>query len=150
MGIDLVRYDEEKEKLKVLVCDECEKEFLLKGVNIEQQIITDKKNGLWFNYKYFRCPHCGQPYIVCIDDELSLSLETLYEAQYNRVIRRKARNKCKEKDVERLGKKRKALLKRRDMLLKQYKEVFTEITKTKLGENISTMTNNMEKEKEVK
>lgn len=151
MSIDLQAYEDAKQSIKVLECDECKKEFLLESVNIETLHITDKSKGLYFEYKYFLCPKCGQPYTVCIDDELSLLQEKIYMAQREKVVRKKNRGRLKESDVEKLSKKRKQLLRRRDMLLKEYSKVFTEIAKQN-SDKISTVTNNTDntKKEEVK
>ena len=148
MGIDLNLYEEEKSKLKVIVCDKCKEEFLLESVNIEKLIVNDKNNGLYFECRYFVCKKCGQPYLICIDDFLSIQLEQLYLSQRERVVRRKKRGKLKESDVERLEKKRRNLLKRRKLLLDNYGMAFTEIAKqNELGKDkLSTVTNNTEKE----
>lgn len=134
MSLNLNSYNEAKESLKVLVCNECSKEFLLNGVEIQKLVIDDSKNNLHFVYRYFKCPHCNAYYTVCIDDTYSEVLERNYNTVLSRVQRRLSKGKeVEQSSFDVLEKRRKALLKRRKILMDKYSKVFTEIAKTKLG-----------------
>lgn len=140
-------YEEQKNKIKVIECDNCKEEFLWLSVKIEKLIIDDSKHGLHFVYRYFLCPKCGQPYTICIDDSQTLVLEQKFNMLRKRLDKKRRRGTLTEEDVEKLQKKKDGLLKRRDKLKEMYGLAFTEIAKNKLGEDKnSTVANNTEKE----
>lgn len=60
-------------------CDKCKKQFLLIDVQPEEKIITvvDQK----FDVSYWRCPKCGQPYIVLIKDSEMSRKMIAYECE---------------------------------------------------------------------
>lgn len=142
-------YEEQKDKIKVIKCNECEEEFLLLSVKIDKLIIDDSKHGLHFVCRYFLCPKCRKPYIVCIDNSETLLLEQKFNMLRKRLDRKRRKGLLTEEDVEKLQRKRNSLVRKRDKLKKVYLTAFTEIAKKKLGEdnkNESTVADNTEKE----
>ena len=134
------RYEQEKEKVKVLVCDECNKEFLLYGVQIKKYVIDDSAHKLHFVFSYFECPHCGQVYPVCIDDNYSDYLQSAFDLISNRIERNRRRGKeIKEKQLDTLRKRQKKISVYREKLMKMYSEAFTELVKKQNSELNSTM-----------
>lgn len=142
-------YQEQKDKVKVVRCDYCNEEFLWLGVNIEKLVIDDSKHNLHFVYSYFKCPKCGQPYTVCIDNNETALMEhkfLLSKKKYNKKLRK---GTVTQEDIEKLEKRQRALSRKREKLINLYGMAFTEIAKKKLGEdkqNQSTVADNTEKE----
>jgi len=77
--VDHGAYFSNRNKLKVIVCDHCKKEFLFKGVKIEELKVHDTASNGYFNYKYFRCPHCQVLYSISVDTDLTRMLRQEYE-----------------------------------------------------------------------
>ena len=141
------RYEEQKEKVNVIKCDNCKEEFLWLSVKTEKLVIDDSKHGLHFVYRYFLCPKCRQPYTVCIDDSQTLLMEQRFNLLRKRLLKRRSKGTLTEEDVEKLERKRNSLLRKRDKLKEMYGLAFTEIAKKKLGEDKnSTVADNTEKE----
>lgn len=57
---------------RVVSCDDCKHEWLYIETNLTETRWKDDKNEL-FVLLSFNCPNCGKQYIVCVDNEITLS-----------------------------------------------------------------------------
>lgn len=121
------KYENEKNKIKVLECDKCKKEFLLKSINIEKYLINDEKHKLHFVFRFFVCQHCGQVYPVGIDDDYSQFLQRLLQNDFNLLdrISKKIGKEVKEKKLRELKKRQNKISVYRQSLMEKYSEAFT-------------------------
>lgn len=120
--------------VNVIVCDECQKEFLFQSVEIKELVIDDSEHGLHFLYDYFQCPHCGEVYTVCIDDNKSLELEKEFLQFKERVDKLRRMKKLSEGKVIMLQRKQSRLSDYRQRLLDTYSRAFTKIAKLNILE----------------
>lgn len=63
---------ENKEAPKIVSCDECKFEWLYEETNLVETRWKDDKDEL-FVLLSFNCPQCNKQYIVCVDNEITLS-----------------------------------------------------------------------------
>ena len=63
----------ENEAERIVYCDECNYEFLLNAVNIEQDVV--ELNNVPVHLVYFVCPKCDKIYRVSIQDKLYYELK---------------------------------------------------------------------------
>ena len=66
-------------------CDECNNEFDLKAVKIQESLV--QLNGVFVNLVYFVCPECGKIYRVSIQDRRYYELKEDLEKAKKRVQR---------------------------------------------------------------
>lgn len=58
--------------IKIVSCDECKHEWPYKDTNLQETRWQDDK-GEMFVLLSFNCPNCNKQYIVCVDNEVTLS-----------------------------------------------------------------------------
>ena len=58
----------------VLTCDKCRKSF-----NLTNKSIKDSYLGAMYTEKYFNCSHCGEKYIVQIDNKRTRDLKRMID-----------------------------------------------------------------------
>ena len=64
---------ENKETPTIIVsCDDCKREWLYSETDLVETRWKDDKDEL-FVLLSFSCPNCGKQYIVCVDNEITLS-----------------------------------------------------------------------------
>ena len=63
---------ENKETLRIVSCDECKFEWPYKETNLVETRWKDDKDEL-FVLLSFNCPQCGKQYIICVDNEITLT-----------------------------------------------------------------------------
>ena len=63
---------ENKEAPRIVSCDECKFEWPYEETNLVETRWKDDKGEL-FVLLSFSCPQCGKQYIVCVDNEVTLS-----------------------------------------------------------------------------
>ena len=121
---------ENNETLRIVSCDECKFEWPYKETNLVETRWKDNKNEL-FVVLAFKCPQCGKEYIVCVDNEITLS-ERDEVVKVQKSIQRTLR-KAKGNDVATvyyaLMAKRKRLLVRLTKHQNQLKEAYLERVK---------------------
>lgn len=81
---------------KIISCDECKFEWPYDETNLTETRWKDDKNEL-FVLLAFNCPQCGKQYIVCVDNEITLS-EREEVVKVQKVIKRTLR-KAKSNNV---------------------------------------------------
>ena len=57
---------------RIVSCDDCKHEWPYSETNLVETRWKDDKNEL-FVLLSFSCPNCGKQYIVCVDNEITLS-----------------------------------------------------------------------------
>lgn len=80
---------------KIIQCDKCKQNFLLSSVKIDRADIRLKNQTL--EVTYFRCVHCKEPYIICVENDEVRKLKSQYSEQMLN-MRRYAINCLKNKD----------------------------------------------------
>ncbi len=58
--------------VKIVSCDECKHEWPYKDTNLSETLWKDDEDEM-FTVLSFSCPNCGKQYIVCVDNEVTLS-----------------------------------------------------------------------------
>jgi ssDNA-binding Zn-finger/Zn-ribbon topoisomerase 1 len=111
MGVtDLNKYEEEKKKPKLVVCDDCQGEFILTQESIKTDSLEAK--GEIIQITYFTCPHCNKLYKIKIDSIKTLQALKVYEMQMNLVTTKLQKGKVvTEANMNRLEKAKKNLAK---------------------------------------
>lgn len=57
---------------KIVYCDECSYEWPYKDTKVEETRWKDDKGELFVTTS-FKCPQCGKEYLICVDNEITLS-----------------------------------------------------------------------------
>jgi hypothetical protein len=70
-------------KEKLVKCDECEHEFLLNAVGINEAIV--ELNGVPVTLVYFACPKCNMIYRISIQDKRYYEMQEDIEKTKNRI-----------------------------------------------------------------
>jgi uncharacterized protein YbaR (Trm112 family) len=78
------------EERKVIVCDECKKEFFLRSVQIQKSAI--EIGGQQLELSYFKCPECGRLYRITLMDNRYNELVDDLEDTKKRIRRTKGNN----------------------------------------------------------
>lgn len=71
---------------RTIYCDECRHEWLYKETKVEETHFEDDEGEL-FIVTAFHCPNCNKQYLVCVDNEVTLS-EREEIAKTHRAIQR--------------------------------------------------------------
>lgn len=58
--------------IRIVSCDDCKHEWPYSETNLNETRWRDDKDEL-FVLLSFNCPNCGKQYIVCVDNEITLS-----------------------------------------------------------------------------
>jgi hypothetical protein len=58
--------------VKIVSCDECKHEWPYEDTNLSETLWKDDEDEM-FTVLSFSCPNCGKQYIVCVDNEVTLS-----------------------------------------------------------------------------
>ena len=66
--------------MTMIVCDECSKEFDWKTVKIQTSDMNINGN-LQLSVVYYRCPFCGVPFIIQIQDKRTYELQVEFQKQ---------------------------------------------------------------------
>lgn len=123
----------EKEKIKVIECDNCKKEFLLVGVDIKEIKVNDTNTNDFYDCKYFKCQECGEIYIVSIVNQEIRNAQKDYVKFLNRIKKRMKRNPyyCGyEDDMKKLARKKKRYIDKASSVREHLCDVFKEIIST--------------------
>lgn len=75
---------------RIVSCDDCKYEWLYSETNLVETRWKDDKDEL-FVLLSFSCPNCGKQYIVCVDNEITLS-ERAEVVKVQKSIQRTLRN----------------------------------------------------------
>lgn len=80
----------------IIVCDECKAEFETKQIEFKetQARVEDKT----FKVIYYKCPTCGELYVVCLLDRQGQRLQNKYVAaldNYRNIYKKRMKNPAK-------------------------------------------------------
>lgn len=64
---------ENKEAPRIVSCDECKFEWPYGKTKMIEKCWIDENEGLTFMTLSFSCPECGKEYLVCVDNEITLT-----------------------------------------------------------------------------
>lgn len=108
---------------KEIECDDCKQVWLLQYTDVKEEWLEAK--GKQILVTYFTCPRCGKVYVICIDDSLSLRVKNLLGVNLKRINKLQSKGKNPtEKQLVKVEKQRKELIKLRTLLKQQYDGLF--------------------------
>lgn len=114
--MNIKTYENSKEKAKVMVCDVCGHEFSIEPADFIQEEVQNAINGKRFTVTYFMCTDCGEKYIILVSNEMLTSMQKKLKLSSGYIDTKKRGNKRanaknKQKELEKLTKKKQKLFK---------------------------------------